>query len=171
MESTVAGRASDLFSPASAAPVTSAIMKPSRGAVLDQEGRQAALLGVREDGDAALRHAPISQGQRRLSAAKATGSAWKAAGEELVDDRPRMSLGGIRRDLERARDITDLVQRGPHHLRLAAEAIGVLQLPAVVVGARDAAALQQVPQFPRDGDLAGLSAGRVEPASKGRPCP
>ena len=79
---------------------------------------------------------PISQSaMARMSAAKATGSAWKLPPEIASSPNEDQGIVGDRigLDLERARGIADQVERGAHHLRLAAEAVGILHLVAIGV--------------------------------------
>ena len=64
-----------------------------------------------------------------MSAAKATGWAWKLPPEMAMsssreDDRIVGHRAGL--DRQRARGVVQQVERGAHHLRLAAEAVGVL---------------------------------------------
>ena len=96
-----------------------------------------------------------------VSAAKATGWAWKLPPEIariLVgeDDRIVGHRAGL--DGQRARGILQQVERGAHHLRLAAEAVGVLHPAARDVAGQDLAALEQAVDRGGDADLAGLAA-------------
>ena len=54
--------------------------------------------------------------------------------------------------------LVEQVERGAHHLRLAAEAVRVLDLAAAAVAGEDLAAVEQVGDCGGDADLAGLAA-------------
>ncbi len=50
------------------------------------------------------------------------------------------------------------VERGAHHLGLAAEAVGILDPAAIFMAAADCAAFEEGADVRRDGNLAGLAA-------------
>ncbi len=100
-----------------------------------------------------------------MSAAKATGWAWKLPPEMrriLIrkDDRIVGHRAGL--DGQRARGTGEQVERGAHDLRLAAEAVGVLDLAAAGVAGDDLAALEQAGDRGSDADLPGLAAERAD---------
>ncbi len=69
---------------------------------------------------------------------------------------------GIGLNFERARGVNEEVERGAHHLRLATEAVGILDAVAIVVAGVDVAAVEQAAEPGGDRDLPGLAAKRVE---------
>ena len=144
------GVARCLFSLISAAVVTSAIIRPELrpGSGVRKGGRSWLSVGIDHQRDAPLRDgADLGDGQRDLSAAKATGSAWKLPPETIspaLDQHQRVVGGGVRLDLQRARGLAQHVDRGAGHLRLAADAVGVLHARiAVAVAFADLRAVQQ----------------------------
>ena len=120
--------------------------------------------------------APISQWPARSwSAAKATGSAWKLPPETIRPsvEHQRIVGGGVGLDLERPRRLAQQVERRARHLRLAADAVGVLHARvALAVALADrrarpaapacAAAASIWPAWPRSAWISG-SSGAVEP--------
>ena len=62
-----------------------------------------------------------------------------AAGKGLVAEQQRIVADRIGLDLERPGGVADQVERRAHHLRLAAEAVGVLHPVAIVVAVADGA--------------------------------
>ena len=137
-ESTDAGCASDLFSEASAAAVTCAIMKPELTPPSSTRNggrpeRSVSIISAMRRSDSA----PISAiASARLSAAKATGSRVEvAAGDDLAGIGEHQRIVGHRvgfgqQDLRR---VPHLVEAGAHHLRLAAQAVGILHARAILV--------------------------------------
>ena len=110
---------------------------------------------------------PISHSASAImSAAKATGSAWKLPPEitsPVVGEDERVVGDAVRLRLERRGGLAQEVEAGAHHLRLAAQAIRVLD--AVVVGemrGADGAAAHQVAKRRRDLDLAAVAAQRLD---------
>ena len=73
---------------------------------------------------------PISQtASAIMSAAKATGSAWKLppdSASSVVGEDQRIVGDAVGLDRQRRGGLAQQVERGAHHLRLAAQAIGVL---------------------------------------------
>ena len=168
MESTLAGAARCLFSATSAAAVTCGIMKP--------ELRPG--LGVRKAGSRdsagstsmAMRRSasePISQiASAIMSAAKATGSAWKLPPESASPSSAKISglsetpLASV---AEHVGGVAQHVEHGAHHLRLAAQAVGVLHaVVADEVRGADGAAGHQRAQGVGAVDLAAMAAQRVD---------
>ena len=152
-----------MFSLTSAAAVTCGIIRPGIDArIVDQEGRQAAHLGIDQDGGAALLKRPTSHSAMAMvSAAKATGWAWKLPpliADILVRKHDWIVGHGAGFDGQSAGGIDEQVERGAHHLRLAAEAVGVLDLAAAAVAGDDRAAIEQAADCGGDADLAGLAA-------------
>ncbi len=94
-----------------------------------------------------------------MSAAKATGSAWKLPPDSASSVSAKisgLSVTPLASSASVARRLTQEIEASAHHLRLAAQAIGVLH--AVVAGEMrraDRAALQQRAQRRGDFDLAG----------------
>jgi hypothetical protein len=151
--STLAGWASDLFSLASDAAVTWAIMKPLlRPGSADEERRQARDAGVDEHRDAALgdradlgdrdRHRVGGERDRlRVEVAARHDRAFLAVGadedERVVGDRVRFAH-------EHERGMAQLVEAGADDLRLAAQAVRILDaVVALQVRAADLAAGEQ----------------------------
>ena len=131
IESTLAGMARCLFSETSAAAVTCAIMKPelSPGCGVRNAGSPDSAGSI----SMAMRRSasePISQmAIASMSAANATGSAWKLPPDSASPVSAKISglsetpLASIS---ERRGGLPHQVEHGAHHLRLAAQAIGVL---------------------------------------------
>ena len=138
-ESTDAGCASVLFSDASAAAVTCAIMKPELTPPSAHEERAASRDSVASISNAMRRSdsAPISAigerevvgGERdRLGVEVAAREHFAGIGEDqrIVGDR-------VRFDQQHVGRVAHLVEARAHHLRLAAQAVRVLHLVAVGV--------------------------------------
>ena len=153
-----------MFSETSAAAVTCGIMKPelSPGRGVRNAGRPDSTGST----SMAMRRSakePISQSASAImSAAKATGSAWKLPPEitsPFGGKDQRVVGDAVRLRLERRCGLAQEVEAGAHHLRLAAQAIRVLD--AVVVGqmrGADGAAAHQLAKRRRDLDLAAVAA-------------
>ena len=96
-----------------------------------------------------------------------------AARQRLVAEQQRIVADRIGLDLERARGVADQVERRAHHLRLAAEAVGILHPVAIVVRlAPIALSVEQAAQRRGDVDLARLAARRRGCADRtARRCP
>ena len=95
-----------------------------------------------------------------------------AAGQRLVAEQQRIVGDRIGLDLQRPRGVADQVERRAHHLRLAAEAVGVLHPVAIVMAVADRAARQQAAQHGGDVDLPGLAARGVDARiERRRRCP
>ena len=146
-ESTDAGCASDLFSEASAAAVTCAIMKPelTPPSSTRNGGRPDRLVSI----SSAMRRsdsAPISAiASARLSAANATGSAWKLPPERIspvVGEHERIVRDRVRFGQRARGRVAHLVEARAHHLRLAAQAVRILHARAVHVRRADRAAVR-----------------------------
>ena len=177
IESTLAGKARLLFS----------LTKSGGGdlrdhearidpAVVDQEGRQAAHLGIDQHRRCGAREIePTShRAMAMMSAAKATGWAWKLPPEmasSLVREQDRIVGHRIGLDLERARGVGEQVERGAHHLRLAAEAVGVLHPVAIVVAGVISLPSSRPRRSRGDRDLAGLAARVVDARVERRAVP
>ena len=147
-ESTDAGCASDLFSEASAAAVTCAIMKPelTPPSSTRNGGRPDRFVSI----SSAMRRsdsAPISAiASARLSAANATGSAWKLPPERIspvVREDERIVGHRVRFGQQHRRRVPHLVEARAHHLRLAAQAVRILHARAILVRRADRAAGEQ----------------------------
>ncbi|MGY3563926.1 hypothetical protein ACVWXP_007195 [Bradyrhizobium sp. USDA 4463] len=88
-----------------------------------------------------------------------------APGDDLagLDQNQRIVGDGIGLDDQRARSLRDQIQRGPRDLRLAAQAIGILHaLVAFEMRQPDVAAIEQRGQRRGRGDLAGMTAQRLD---------
>ena len=110
---------------------------------------------------------PISQvAIASMSAAKATGSPWKLPPDSAspcsakisgLSETPLASIASV------AAACRSEVEHGAHHLRLAAQAVGVLHAVVVdEVRGADRAARHQRAQGGRDLDLAAMAAQRVD---------
>ena len=104
-----------------------------------------------------------------MSAAKATGWAWKLP-PEIARPRPERRSGC--RSPRRPRwsacaRLLEQVERGAHHLRLAAEAVGVLDLAAASHGCEDLAAVEQPGSRRRRGSVRAGRAARETRGSNG----
>ena len=100
-----------------------------------------------------------------MSAAKATGWAWKLPPRDRripVGEDDRIVGHRARLDGQSARGIGQQVERRAHHLRLAAEAVRVLDPAAAAVAGEDFAAVEKSGDGGGDADLAGLAAQRGE---------
>ena len=182
--STLAGWASDLFSLASAAAVTWAIMKPllSPGSAERNGGRRETPASI----SIAMRRSAIAPtsaiATAIASAASATGSAWKLPPRDAVfaplRRRTRAGCRSPRWPRARARSAAwrELVEAGADDLRLAAQAVRVLHpVVALQVRAADLAAGEQrrgssaatsiCPGWPRSAWMRG-SNGRVAAARR-----
>ena len=135
-----------------------------------RKARQAAHLGVDQHGGAALRdRADFAQGHGddvggegdRLGVEIAAGD-----GRVLVREDDRIVGDGAGLDGQRARGVGEQVERGAHHLRLAAEAVGVLDLAAAAVAGEDFAAVEQARRLRRRRGSG--RAGRAAPRCAGR---
>ena len=97
-----------------------------------------------------------------MSAAKATGSAWKLPPEMvavLVGEDDWIVGDGGSFDGQSARGVIEQVERCAHHLRLASEAVGILHLRTVgFVAGENAAAVEQGAEGGGDANLARLTA-------------
>ena len=119
--------------------------------------------------------APISASAIAItSAAMATGSAWKLPPERISSPwgrpadcrRRRWPRAPARRPRSRS-----MVEDRAHHLRLAAQGVGVLDPVAVEVRGADAAAGEQRAQARGHLDLARLAAHRLDARIEGRVAP
>ncbi len=147
-ESTDAGCASDLFSEASAAAVTCAIMKP-----------ELTPPSSTRNGGRPERFVSISSAMRRSDSAPDLGDRERevvrrerdrlgvevAAREDLVRVREDQRIVGhrVRFGEQHAGRVTHLVEARAHHLRLAAQAVRILHARAVLVRRADRAAGEQ----------------------------
>ena len=157
-----------MFSETSAAAVTCGIMKPefSPGFGVRKAGRPDSAGST----SMAMRRSasePISQtASAIMSAAKATGSAWKLPPESavvVVGEDQRIVGDAVGLGLERRGGLAQHVERRAHHLRLAAQAVGVLHaLVADEVRGADGAAGHQRAQRVGRLDLAAMAAQRVD---------
>ena len=98
-----------------------------------------------------------------MSAAKATGWAWKLPPLMAVSSSGKtigLSVTAPASMVRVRAALAQQVERGAHHLRLAAEAVGVLDLAAAAVAGEDRAAFEQSGDLGGDADLAGLAAQR-----------
>ena len=167
-ESTLAGWASDLFSLASAAAVTCAIMKPLF------RPASAVRNGGRRDTPASI---SIAMRRSAMAPTSAIASAMRvgrqrhrlgvevAAGDHRAVFGEHQRVVGHRVGLahQHQRGVAQLVQAGAHDLRLAAQAVRVLHaVVALEVGAADRAAFEQRAVVLRHVDLPGLAAQRVD---------
>ncbi len=164
-ESTECGCASALFSDASAAAVTCAIMKPEL--TPPSSTRNGGRPDRFESISSAMRRsdsAPISAiASARLSAANATGSAWKLPPERIsprLREHERIVGHRVRLDQQHAGRMPHLVDARAHHLRLAAQAVRVLHAVAVDVRRADVALREQVAVERRGVALAAMTAHR-----------
>ena len=138
-----------------------------------QEGGQIeAERGVHHQGHPALGNRPdFGQGQRDHVGSKAHGFGVEVASRHDLPVRQdqRIVGGGIRLDLQRGGGHAQHVHRRPRHLRLAADAIGVLH-PAVAsdMAFADFGPRQQGAHGRRRLDLAGMAAQRVDFGMQGR---
>ena len=134
----------------------------------DKEGRQAGERGVDQQSDAPLRQgADFRDGQRqcvggqrhRLGVEVAAGEHFAGVGEDEWIVGHRVGLDG-----ERRRGVAHEVEAGAHHLRLAAQAVGILHAVVVdQVRAADLAAGEQMAVLSGHVDLSGLAAQRLYP--------
>ncbi len=87
-----------------------------------------------------------------------------AAGNHFVRARKqdRIVGDGIGLDRQRPRGVVEQIEARAHHLRLAAEAVGILHPVAIMVAAVDAAAVEQVEQLAGDLNLSRLAAQRMD---------
>jgi hypothetical protein len=162
--STLAGWARLLFSLASAAAVTWAIMKPlfRPALAVRKGGRRDTLLSIsiamRRSAMAptsamAQRHR-VGRQRHRLGVEVAAGDHRPIVGKDQRVVGHRIGLAH-----QHQRGMAQLVQAGAHHLRLAAQAVRVLHaVVASVVRLADGAAGQQAAVVLRHVDLAGLAA-------------
>jgi hypothetical protein len=112
----------------------------------------------------------LGQGQRqgvggeshRLGVEVAAGQGLAGLGEHqrIVGHRPGLDQQG-------AFGVTKQIEDRAHHLRLAAQAVGVLHPVAVIVAVANGAAVEQAAQDGRDCDLAGLAPGGMDARIKG----
>ena len=96
-----------------------------------------------------------------VSAAKATGWAWKLPPEMALSSSAKtigLSVTAPASMVRVRAALVEQVERGAHHLRLAAEAVGVLHPAAADVAGEDFAAVEQAADRGGDADLAGLAA-------------
>ena len=89
-----------------------------------------------------------------------------ADGDILVLEHDRIVGHRARLDGQGARGVGEQVERGAHHLRLAAEAVGVLDPAAAAVAGEDRAAVEQFADLGGDADLAGLAANLARCADR-----
>ena len=166
--STLAGCASDLFSDASAAAVTWAIMKPelrpgfgvrkagrpdSAGSISSAMRRSA----MRADLGDRQRHRVGREGHR-LGVEVAAGQRLAGVGEDQ-----RVVGDGVGLAHQHGGGMAHQVEAGAHHLRLAAQAVRVLHaLVADEMRGADRAAGEQRAERRGDVDLARLAAHRVD---------
>jgi hypothetical protein len=171
MLSTLAGKARLLFSDTSAAAVTCAIMKPELTPLsCTRKGGRPLIFGSTSTAVRRSEIEPTSHSaMASMSAAKATGWAWKLPPDTPRPRREDERIVGDRIgfDLQRARGVAHEVEAGAHHLRLAAEAVGVLHLAAIGVEAADLAALEQALQQRRDAICPGWPRSFVEARIEG----
>ena len=110
--------------------------------------------------------APISaMASARLSAANATGSAWKLPPDSIslvVGENERIVRDGVRLGQQHIGGIAHLVQARAHHLRLAAEAVRILHARAILVRFPDRAAREKVAVDRRGVDLPAMAAHLVD---------
>ena len=129
-----------------------------------QERRQAEVQrGIDEGGDAPLAdRADLGQDKRNLVCGKGDRLGVKiSARDDLagLDQYQRIVGDGVGFDRQRAGGLRQQVKRGAGHLRLAAQAIGILHtLIAFQMRVPDIAALQQYCQRRAGGDLPGMPA-------------
>ena len=173
VESTERGFASALFSLISAADVTSAIISPEfrPGRGVRKAGRPKDSVGSTSSAMRRWAIEPISAMAMAIwSAASATGSPWKLPPETISSpitsglsvtafaSISRVSGGGA-----------EEVEAGAHHLRLAADAVGILHaLVFIAMRLADRRAVEQRAQAGRRLDLARLAAERVDLGPEGR---
>jgi hypothetical protein len=111
----------------------------------DQERRQPAHLGIDQHGGAALRHrADLAHrhGQHVGGEGDRLGVEI-AARKRFVVEHDRIVGHRIGLDRRASRGVSRRSSARAHHLRLAAEAVGVLHLRAIVVAVADLAAVEQ----------------------------
>ena len=154
-ESTLAGWARLLFSLASAAAVTWAIMKPelSPGSATRKAGRPL-MRWIGQQRDAAFgQRADLGDGdghgiggqRHRLGMEIAAGDDFVRVGEDQ-----RIVGDGVDLALDDAGRVAQLVEHGAHHLGLAAQRIGILHpVVALEMGAADLAAGHELRAAPR----------------------
>ena len=147
--STLAGKAWVLFSDTRAAAVTWAIMKPELTPLSAiRKGGRPLILGSTRTARRRSAIEPIShRAIASMSAAKATGWAWKLPPESASSPNSSgLSLTALASISSVLRGIADQVERRAHHLRLAAEAVGILHLVAFGVRIPDLAVVEQPPE-------------------------
>ena len=134
-------------------------------AILDQEGRQAAHLGIDQNRQPALGDgADFAQGDRHDVGRKGDRLGVEVSpGQGVVAEQQGIVAHGIGFDLKGPRDIAKQIEDGAHHLRLAAETIGVLDAVALRMGLADFTTRQEAPEAFCDSDLARLPPGFVDP--------
>ncbi len=165
--STLAGKARLRFSATSAACVTCGIISPelTPPSSVRKAGRPLILgsisTAVRRSemrADLAHRHGDGVGGEGdRL------GMEIAAADRDiLILEHDRIVGHGAGLDGQGAGGVGQQVERRAHHLRLAAEAVGVLHPAAAEMAVDDFAAVEKTADFGGDADLAGLAADRAD---------
>ena len=181
MESTLAGKARLLFSETRAAAVTCGIMKPELTPLssIRKAGRPL-ILGSTSTASRRSEIEPISHKRHRQDVGGEGDRLGVeiAARQRLVAEQQRIVADRIGLDLERARGVADQVERRAHHLRLAAEAVGVLHPVAIVVASarislpssrpRSTAATSIWPGWPRAAWMRGSNGASVPLQRVGR---
>ena len=168
MESTLQGAAMVLFSDDQRggghlgdheAGIEAAVLDQERAAARSSSDRPARRCGART-------RLPISAiASASVSAANATGSAWKFPPENTSPcstNSSGLSVTALASIPQRGAQLPHQVEAGAHDLRLAAERIGILHARAIDVRGADGAARDQVAVLARHRDLAGLAAACVD---------
>ena len=92
-----------------------------------------------------------------------------AAGEYVaIVEQQRVVGDGVGLDAERRGALAQQIETRAHHLRLAAEGVGILHARAIPMRGADFAAASQGAEFARDRDLSGLAADLVNALVEGR---
>ena len=116
-------------------------------AVLDQERRQAGQVGVHHQRDAPLgQRADLGDREREIVRGEGDGLGVEiAAGENFAGlrEHERIVRDRVRLGHEDRGRMAHLVEAGAHHLRLAAQAVGILHARAILVRRADRAAVEQ----------------------------
>jgi len=168
--STLAGCARTCSREASAAAVTCAIMKPEFSpASAREERRQARHTGVDQHGDAALgdgadlgnRH---GHAHRRPGPPARRGSCRRTAAAPCSANTSGLSVTALASRSSTSGGVAQLVQAGAHHLRLAAQAVGVLH---AVVAFQVRGADRRCPPAARGSTAAHVDLARAGRARRG----
>jgi hypothetical protein len=161
-----------LFSDTSAAAVTCAIMKPEFTPLFStKKAGRPLILGSTSTATPLRQAADLRQRERQRVGGEGHGLGVKVSARQhvaLFDEQQRIVGDGIGLEAEGDAAIANQVQARAHHLRLAAERIGILHARAIQVRGANGAAGDQVTVLARHGDLPGLAANFVNAIIEGR---